>query len=192
MMKDKPRFRSQTQGQADPGSPDSGETGHELPVKVVQRDEAVFWLDGQGYWRNSHGRFRNVKISNHFHASIQKDDQGYFLAQVHPGYLEKVYFPCRDTALFVFQVQAGSPMTLVLNTGQRIPLDPGELFTANDALYVLREREKIKFSERALIQLSRHLEFKGGKVFFNLEGQRVHVPDFPEDAPDAESSYEPS
>jgi hypothetical protein len=155
---------------------------------VVARDEAVFWLDGQGYWCNRHGRFRNVKISNHFHASIQKDEQGYYLTQVHPDYLEKVYFPCRDTALFVFQVQAGNPITLVLNTGQRIPLDPEELFTANDALYVFHQGERIKFSERALIQLSRHLEFKGDEVFFNLEGQRVQIPDSPQAAPDGGSS----
>ena len=139
----------------------------------------MFWLDGQGYWCNRHGRFRKPKISNHFHASIQKDEQGFYLTQTHPDYLEKVYFPFEDTALFVFQVQAAKPLTLVLNTGKSITLDPGGLVQANDSLYLLHHQERIKFSERALIQISRHLEFRDTEVFFNLDDQRIRIPESP-------------
>mgnify|MGYP006307247627 CR=1 FL=1 len=169
------------QGPEHPGQPSPGskESGHCLPVKVISREDAVFWLDGQGYWCNRHGRFRNPKISNHFHASIQKDEQGYYLTQTHPDYLEKVYFPFEDTALFVFQVQAEEPLTLVLNTKTSIILDPHELFLANDSLYLLHRQERIKFSERALIQISKHLEFRDTEVCFNLDDQRIRIAESP-------------
>jgi len=71
---------------------------------VVPREDAVFWLDGNGFWHNREEKFTHRKIINYFHSSIRKDKKGYYLFQVHPGYREKVYFPYEDTALFVFEV----------------------------------------------------------------------------------------
>ena len=175
-MKDKTSPRSKMQRQTSPGS---GANNHELPIRVIPREDAVFWLDSRGFWCNRHGRFRNPKISKHFHASIHRDENGFFLTQDHPDYLEKVYFPFEDTALFVFQVQPGAPLTLILNTGTSIPLDPRELFMADDSLYLLHHQERIKFSERALIQLSKHLEFRGTDVYFKLEHQEIRIPGTP-------------
>ena len=101
------------------------------------------------------------------------------MTQTHPDYLEKVYFPFEDTALFVFQVQAEEPLTLALNIKTSIILDPHELFLANDSLYLLHHQERIKFSERALIQISKNLEFRDTEVCFNLDDQRIRIPESP-------------
>lgn len=48
---------------------------------VIPRQEAVFWLDSRGYWRNAGGKFRKKKIIDHFHSCISRDENGYFLYQ---------------------------------------------------------------------------------------------------------------
>ena len=89
---------------------------------VIPKEEAVFWMDGNGCWRNAHGRFRHKKVIDYFHASISRDDDGYFVSQVRDGIVEKVYFRYEATALFVFDVIPGEEVDLVLNTGRRIRL----------------------------------------------------------------------
>ena len=177
MMKDRTGSPWPDSEHAGSGTFEPGENGQDLPVRVIAREDAVFWLDGQGYWCNRHGRIQNRRIIQHFHASISRDAQGFYLTQVHPGYLEKIYFPYEDTALFVFQVRTAEPLTLILNTGGTIPLDPRELFIANDALYLLHDQERIKFSERALVQFSSHLEFRDDGVFATIGNQRVPIPE---------------
>jgi len=131
-----------------------------LPLRVIPREEAVFWLDKDGYWRNQHGRFRNPKIIAHFHSCIQKDEHGFYLTQDHPEFREKVYFPYEDTALFVFDVQENDQdVILKLNTGQDVPLPPDKLSIHNDHLYMDLDGDRVKFSERALVTLSKYMQF---------------------------------
>lgn len=174
---------------------------------VIPRDEAVFWLDRRGYWRNSGGRFRKKKIIDHFHAAISRDENGYHLCQPKDGGVEKVYFPFEDTALFVFDVifrpkrpnKDGKPdkpdkndkndkpgkvhkthdadITLVLNTGRHLPLDPRRLYSRNDCLYISDNDETIKFSERALMQISALLTDKGEHLCINCGGSCHPIPE---------------
>jgi len=130
------------------------------PLRVVPKEEAVFWMDGQGRWRNAHGRFEHPRIARRFHSCIHWDEQGFYLFQEHPGYLEKIYFPCEDTALFAIDFKDGSRPTLVLNTGKEITLEPESLFIRNDSLYQDAGDRRIKLSERVLIKLCRFMDFE--------------------------------
>jgi hypothetical protein len=131
-----------------------------LPIRIIPREEAVFWLDKDGNWRNRHGKFRNPKIIAHFHSCIQKDEHGYYLTQDHPEFREKVYFPYEDTALFVFDIQVkDQDVVLKLNTRQEVHLAPDRLFIHSDHLYLDLEGERVKFSERALVALSKYIQF---------------------------------
>ncbi len=151
----------------------------ETETVVIPREEAVFWLDSRGYWRNSAGRFRKKKINDHFHASISKDEGGYFVAQQKGNVREKVYFPHEDTALFVFDlVFHPDGITLVLNTGRRMELNPENLYSRKDCLYLREEGDTIKFSERALLKLSDALSEEEGKLFISCGGRKHLVPEY--------------
>lgn len=125
---------------------------------VIKKKDAVFWLDKSGCWRNDGGKFRKKKIIDFFHQSIAKDDDGYFVSQIRDDILEKVYFRYEDTALFVFAVLFNDDIVLKLNTGSQLPLIPSDLYIMNDNLYMTCEDETIKFSERALVQISSIIE----------------------------------
>jgi len=126
---------------------------------VIPKEDAVFWLDGEGYWRNDGGKFRNKKIIDFFHRAITRDQDGYYVRQERDGIVEKVYFPHEDTALFVFDLIAGDPVRLVLNTGMEMPLDAGKLYVRNDNLYIDDAAgEPVKFTVRAMMKLSKRIE----------------------------------
>ena len=129
---------------------------HEI---VIRREEAVFRLDRRGRWCNEFGVFRNRRISAYFHAAIRRDADGYFVCQERGSCIEKVYFPYEDTALFVVDVAFGAEITLHLNTGRRLALDPAQLFVAGDSLYLTAGDDRIKFTERALLKLSEVMDF---------------------------------
>lgn len=135
---------------------------------IVPKEDAVFWMDENGFWHNEHGKFEHPKIIAYFHKSIRKDDQGYHVYQIRDGFEEKVYFPYADTALFVVDLKGTD--TLVLNTTDTIPLEPSLLFTQNDNLYIETPEHRIKFGQRALIKLSGHIEEKEGRLFLVLDG----------------------
>ena len=74
---------------------------------------------------------------------------------------EKVYFNYEDTALFVFDIISEDPdIFLLLNTRQTIKLQPRNLFIKDDQLYIQAEDDRIKFSERALAQMSRYIDYE--------------------------------
>ena len=151
------------------------------PLKevVIPKEDAVFRLDGRGYWRNSGGRFRKKKINDYFHAAIDKDDGGYFISQVKGDVLEKVYFPFEDTALFVFRVSfEKDAIALVLNTGRRLTLDPRGLYIRDDCIYLKQDGERIKFSERAMMQLSPVLEEHGRELYIRCGGSEYRIPEY--------------
>jgi hypothetical protein len=136
---------------------------------IVPKENAVFWMDENGFWHNEHGKFEHPKIIAYFHKSIRKDDQGYHVYQIRDGCEEKVYFPYEDTALFVVDLKGTD--TLVLNTTDTVPLNPSQLFTRNDNLYMQTPEHCIKFGQRALIKLSGHIEEKGDRLFLVMDGK---------------------
>lgn len=146
---------------------------------VVKKEDAVFWLDKTGGWRNDGGKFRKKKIIDLFHQSIEKDDDGYFIAQIRDGFREKVYFRVEDTAFFIFEVLINDDIVLVLNTGKRLTLDPGALYVADDHLYLVADNERIKFSERAMMQISSIIEEEGDRLLIHIKGDSFPIPEAP-------------
>ena len=142
---------------------------------VIPREKAVFWLDGDGRWHNAHGPFQHKKIIDYFHASIQKDQNGYYLFQETEERREKVYFRFDDTALFVFDVIQDDSLLLVLNTGERLPLRPEGLFVEDDALYFRRGEERIKFTQRCLMKISDRLEIRDDAYFIRIKNNRYRI-----------------
>jgi hypothetical protein len=154
---------------------------------VIPKEKAVFWLDRHGYWRNRHGRFERPRIIAKFHAAIERDRDGYYLAQVNGDVREKVYFHHEDTALFVFGLRiVGGAATLILNTGRELPLKPETLFIQGDALYTTVGGERIRFSEKGLVKISRLLEDDGQTCYLCLGDTRVAIPEKPSAGGDAE------
>ncbi len=144
---------------------------------VIGKNEAVFWLDKNGCWNNENGKFRHNKIIRYFHSCIQCDRQGYYLYQENENYVEKVYFPYEDQALFVFDVIEQDDVMLVLNTEQRTKLKPRKLFVNNDCLYMQMGEEIIKFSDQGLVKIARYLEEKNDQLYIRIKNRRHKIPD---------------
>ena len=146
---------------------------------VIKKEDAVFWMDKSGCWRNDGGKFRKKKIIDLFHQSIAKDDDGYFVSQVRDDILEKVYFRFEDTALFVFAVIFNDDIILKLNTGKQLALNPDDLYVKNDNLYISDKNGQIKFSERALMQISSIIEEDENEdhLVINISGNKLKITD---------------
>ena len=144
-------------------------------VVVIPKEKALFWLDKDGRWQNEDGRFRHKKIIDHFHVSISKDADGYYVSRGKGGVLEKVYFRCEDTALFVFNIVETEKIILILNTRKRIKLNPAQLYLQHDNLYMIEDGEKIKFAEHALIKISKFIEEKGNKLIIKINGIKYKI-----------------
>ena len=144
---------------------------------IIPKEEAVFWLDKNGVWNNEHGKFEHPKIIRHFNLSIRKDDLGYHLSQITDEVEEKVYFPHEDTALFVVDIALENQFKLTLNTSDTITLDPAQLFTQNDSLYLQTPEHCIKFSQHALVKLSRHMEEIDGRFCLVLNNTPHPIPE---------------
>jgi hypothetical protein len=142
---------------------------------VIPKEKAVFWMDRHGYWYNKFGKFEHKKIIDYFHASIRRDDQGYFLSQMMDGVQEKVYFPYEDTALFVFNIIRNADIVLVLNTRRQVKLRPTKLSIADDQLYMQLARERIKFSEQSLFKISDLIEEENEQYFFRTKKRRYRI-----------------
>lgn len=155
-------------------------------VRIIPKEQAVFGLDAHGHWRHfEQGRFQNPRIIAYFHSCIRKDEQGYHLVQDLDGIREKVYFPCEDTALFVFDViKDGDDVTLVLNTGRRIRLGPRKLFIRDDVLYTRLEEHRVRFTQHALVRMADLLEFdEEERAFVRVRGRRYRIPEKPREKP---------
>ena len=142
---------------------------------VISKDKAIFWLDKNGRWHNVHGEFQHRKIINYFHASIKKDENGYYLFQERGNLKEKVYFHYEDTALFVVDLIKDKDITLILNTKKQVKLKPRNLFTKNDNLYMRVRSEIIKFAGRGLMKISDLLEFKDDEYFIKVKNRRYRI-----------------
>lgn len=125
---------------------------------IIPKDQAVFWMDKDGTWHNEHGKLAHPKIIKYFNQSIQKDDQGYFLCQTLNDVEEKVYFPYEDTAVFAVDlVKKEAGIELTLNTLDTIALDPGALYIKEDALFMETDAHLVKFTQKALAQMTSFL-----------------------------------
>ncbi len=147
----------------------------DLPEIVIPKENAVFWLDKDGFWNNEGGRFELKKIIRRFHASIEKDADGYYVTQINGHRIEKVYFPYEDTALFAIDIQIREPMTMRLNTGKRLPLSPAELYSTGDSLYTVFDNEWIKLSERSLLKLSPMINYNADPWRFEYQNQTFTI-----------------
>lgn len=145
------------------------------PVRIIQKEDAVFILDKNGEWHIDGKKFTNQKIANHFHSMIKKDKDGYFLEQEHKQFIEKVYFPYEDTPLFVFRIIEAEDLILSLNTGETLKLEPGKLLLKDDNLYLQHEEDMIKFNESALLSMAEYLDEVNDQYIFNLGGKRHRI-----------------
>ncbi|MBT3310525.1 MAG: MFS transporter permease [Desulfobacterales bacterium] len=148
-----------------------------LPEIIIPKERAVFWLNGQGVWHNEFGRFAKKRIVDYFNRSIGKDEDGYFVSHIKEDAIEKVYFPYEETALFVFKVIIKEEVILVLNTQKQIKLDPENLYVKNDQLYMQKENEIVKFTERSMITTSRLFEDEPDRLVIEISGKRYQIPE---------------
>ncbi len=146
---------------------------------IIPEENSVFRMDGNGIWHNEHGRFEHPKIINHFNRSIQKDEQGYFLSQViDEDRHEKVYFPYEDTAFFVVDLRhKNDSIDLILNTSQRLSLDPTTLFIKDDSLFIRTQDLLIKFNQHTLIKITRLLDETDQGMVLNMGGSTYPIPE---------------
>jgi hypothetical protein len=142
---------------------------------TIGPEKAVFWMDAQGRWHNRHGPFEHKKIIDHFNASIERDKDGYYVTQENNGIREKVYFRYEDTALFVVDVVMADPIKLVLNTSVQIDLLPDAMTVRGDQLYIHSGGDRIKFSQRALLKISRIMEYRGEMYYICVNKQKYPV-----------------
>ena len=149
----------------------------ELPERVISKEEAIFWLDGRGFWHTTKGKFENRNIIKHFHSCIRKDAEGYYLEQEHREYREKVYFFYEDTALFVIHILKDDDIVLVLNTGRKVTLRPRRLFVKGESLYMMLGDERVKFTEDALIRITDHMEDEAGQFSIRVKGRKYKIPE---------------
>lgn len=132
---------------------------------VIQKEDATFWMDGQGRWINEFGRITKPSIIKHLNRSIDFDDSGFFVSQENCGRMEKVYFRYEDTALFAIDLKAASDhIHLILNTKEEILLDPESLLIKDDCMFMKVGATVVKFSERALLKISKNLKDVDGKA----------------------------
>lgn len=137
---------------------------------VISKEDAVFWMDGNGRWHNQHGEFEHKKVVAYFNRSIGYDADGYFVSQVRGDIQEKVYFPYQETALFVVDIVQNGDLELLLNTQKQVPLNPEKLFIRNDNLFMHFENQLIKFTDRSMIKLSDRFDDANGKFTIHLHG----------------------
>ena len=137
---------------------------------IISKEDAVFWMDGNGRWHNQHGEFEHKKVVAYFNRSIRYDANGYFVSQVRDDMLEKVYFSYQETALFAVDVIQNDDIHLLLNTQKQVPLNPEKLFIRNDTLFMHFENQLIKFTGRSMIKLSDRFDDANGQFTLHLNG----------------------
>lgn len=148
-----------------------------LPEIVIPKEKAAFWMDAHGRWHNEHGVFEHPKIIAHFNTHIRWDMNGYYLSQEINDHIEKVYFPYEDTALFALDLQGEPKEVLLLNNGERLPLDPRRLALRGDDLYQMRKGERIKFKARCLLKLAERIDDCDGQYWFVSADGRYPIED---------------
>ena len=139
---------------------------------IIPKEEAVFYMDGNGKWKNKYGDIEKKTIVDYFNSCINYDNDGFFLSQINNGIYEKVYFPYEETALFVNHINFEKGLELILNTGEKIDFIPDKIFILNDNLYMHYKNVKVKFNERTLTNLSKYFEENNGITFFVYKNKK--------------------
>jgi hypothetical protein len=148
----------------------------DLKEIVIPKENAVFWMDGNGRWHNVHGLFQHKKLIDYFNMSIGRDSGGFFVGQERGDIREKVYFRCDETALFAVDIVVGSAITILLNTREKIKLDPEKLYIKNDFLFMHYQDTLIKFTDRCMMSLSGYIEEIDGSCYFQFKDKRFMIP----------------
>ena len=139
---------------------------------VIPKEKAVFWMGGNGRWYNEHGPFQHKKLIEYFNTSIRWDSDGFFVSQVRGDIHEKVYFRCKETALFAVDITAGDEFMIILNTRESIRLDPQQLYIKDDCLFMHYQETTVKFTDRSMMRLAENIEERDGAFYFNYQGNR--------------------
>jgi hypothetical protein len=142
---------------------------------IISKEDAVFWMDGNGRWHNQHGEFEHKKVVAYFNRSIGYDADGYFVSQVRENRVEKVYFPYQETALFAVDIIQNNDLHVLLNTQKRVPLNPEKLFIRNDNLFMHLKNQIIKFTDRCMIKLSDWFDDANGQFTIHLNKTRYTI-----------------
>lgn len=142
---------------------------------IISKENAVFWMDGNGRWHNQHGEFEHKKVVAYFNRSIGYDTDGYFVSQIRGDVVEKVYFPYQETALFAVDIIQNNDLQLLLNTQKQLPLNPEKLFIRNDTLFMHFENQLVKFTDRSMIKLSDLFDDANGQFTIHLNGVRYTI-----------------
>jgi hypothetical protein len=148
---------------------------YKAKVKIIPKDRAVFWLDRHGRWHNEHGPFEHNKIIAYFNSAIKRDAKGYYLYQKTEYGAEKVYFPYEDCALFAVDLVWDEPITLILNTGKKIPLLLHKLFIKDNDLYMQAGEDRIKFNERCLMRISEKITFENDEYYIKVGDKKYFI-----------------
>ena len=149
---------------------------HDRQEIIIPKEDAVFWMDGNGRWHNRYGEFEHKKVVSYFNRSIGYDADGYFVSQVREGALEKVYFKYQETALFVVDILGDNDdLQLLLNTGKRILLEPKKLFIRNDCLFMHVENQLVKFTDRSMMRIADRFEEADGGLYLLLHEKRFPI-----------------
>jgi hypothetical protein len=123
-----------------------------------------------------HGPFQHRKLIQYFNAAIRKDADGFFVEQERGDVHEKVYFRCGETAFFAVDVTVGSALTVLLNTGERVSLEPEKLYIENDALFMQHQDTCIKFTDRCMMMLSGYIQEIDGACYFQFNDKKSLIP----------------
>ena len=142
---------------------------------IIPKEKAVFWMDRNGTWHNEHGPFEHPRIIKYFNSSIRKDENGYYVHQSTDEFDEKVYFQYEDTALFVIGIMFDEKIYLKLNNGSESVLNPLNLFSKDDSLYIEEDGNLIKFTSNAMLKIAKYLTEENGKLYFCLNGEKWPV-----------------
>ena len=149
----------------------------ELIEVVIPKDKAVFGMNELGKWYNEFGLITKPSIIKKLNSSLSFDECGFYVSQVIDTRREKIYFPYVETALFAidFSINDVNNIRLKLNTKEQIQLDPESLFVKDDCLYQEQSEYCIKFSERALVKLSKNLEEEGDQLLIVINGHPYSI-----------------
>jgi hypothetical protein len=79
-----------------------------------------------------------------------------------------------DPAVYTVAEEDGP--VLCLNTGERLRLDPDQLFVKGDILYTRRGEEIIKFTQDSMQALSGRMEAEGDDYVIQMDGKRRLIP----------------
>jgi hypothetical protein len=142
---------------------------------VIPKENAVFWMDGNGRWHNVHGLFRHKKLIDHFNRCLGWDADGFFVSQERGDIREKVYFRYEETALFAVGVVIGAEVSILLNTGEKTKIEPEDLYIKNDQLFMQYRDIQVKFTDRCTMNLSEYIVEKEGTYYFEFKDKRVMI-----------------